>query len=105
MKKHEFLGVNTQKNTCCGLRCLLPFDNLDAATISTDDFHFVALGWCGHDKLENAARRHKLRPTGRKLRLPETLSFYGEDHDMGHTYPWRYDIDEIWEVEEVMHDA
>lgn len=99
MKKHTFLGLHKSGNSCCVLRCLLPFDALDPETLDRSDFTHYSTNWCGCDSVERLCEKLGIKPTGRKICLPKAITFRGVDDDMGHSYPWTFEVSEIWETE------
>lgn len=97
MKKHIMLGVKN-KQFCCVLECLIPFSGLIQDQIEASDFNHDSTNWGGCDKIQRTIEIKKLKLTGNIITLQSPITFYGEDHDMGHTYPWSFDINEIYEV-------
>lgn len=97
MKKHIMLGVKNKK-LCCVLECLIPFSSLIPDQIESSDFKHSSTNWSGCDKLQRTTEIMKLKLTGNIITLPSPITFHGEDHDMGHTYPWSFEINEIYEV-------
>ena len=98
MKKNIMLGINSEDNNCCILHCLLPFDNLKVSELEASDFTHAATNWCGQDEVERTLSIIKMKQTGKKIKLNEKITFFGTDSDMGHTYPWEFEIDEIHEL-------
>lgn len=103
MKKNIMLGVNSKTNTCCELHCLLSFDELigHRHQLEASDFTHRATNWCGRDECERTLSIIKMKLTGRKIVLNKNIVFNGSDFDMGHEYPWKFEIDEIHELTEV----
>ena len=98
MKKHIFLGVNSARNTCCILKCLLPFDMLIPSEVEASDFSHSSTNWNGCDSIERTLELENKELTGRKIKLSKPIRFYGVDDDMGHSYSWEVNIDEIHEL-------
>lgn len=104
MEKNIMLGVNNQQsdrnfsNYCCILECLIPFSELIPDKIEASDFRHTATNWGGCDKIQRTIEIEKLKPTGNKIVLQSPIVFYGEDDDMGHTYQWKFEVNEIHEV-------
>lgn len=97
MKKHIFLGVNSNRKTCCILKSLLPFDALEEP-IEASDFTHDATNWCGQDDIKRTCELRKLSLTGREINLAAPIEFFGVDSDMGHQSEWRFVIDKIYET-------
>lgn len=98
MKKHTMLGVN--ENKCCILECLIGFNNLDINDLTEDDFVHNSTNWNGCDEIERTLTLKGYKPTGHRIALKEPVIFRGSDSDCGNQYPWRFDVNEIWELEE-----
>lgn len=105
MNKHIVLGINRNKDEIlCNiiypkvsfeslLKILdrnLPIDKFVTNDDSTD--------WAGRDEISRTLQKRNLKPTGRVLDYNRT--YEGSDYDCSHSYPWRFQINEIWEVEE-----
>ena len=98
MKKHVMLGVNSKTNQCCELHCLLSFDKLIDQQLEASDFKHSATNWCGCDSITRTLSFSNMNQTGRKIVLDDNIVFSGSDFDMGHEYPWKFEIDEIHEL-------
>ena len=98
MKKHVMLGINSITNECCILFCLLPFNILIPSEIESSDFTSQATNWGGRDEIERTLDIINMKQTGKKIYLDKKIKFEGADSDMGHTYPWKFEIDEIHEL-------
>lgn len=101
MKKNIMLGVNSSTNKCRVLYCLLNFDALRAPEIQSEILASKTTNWCGRDEIKRTLDIIKMKQTGRKIRLYKKITFLGSDFDMGHEYPWKFEIDEIHELEEI----
>ena len=101
MKKYMMLGVDSKTNSCCKLSCLIPFNSLVPSEIEANDFTHSASNWCGRDEIERTLGFLKMKQTGKKIVLDKKIEFRGADYDMGHTYNWEFEIDEIHELEEI----
>ena len=97
MKKHIMLGVKNNR-LCCVLECLIPFSGLIPGEIEASDFKHSSTNWSGCDAIQRTIEIMKLKLTGNTISLPSPITFYGEDYDMGHKYPWSFDVNEIYEV-------
>ena len=84
MKHHIFLGIHESRKTTCILTCLLPFDQLDANDLSSQDFRHHSTNWNGSDDISRTLKLSNLRLTGREIILPKPIVFRGVDPDMGH---------------------
>ena len=100
MKKNIFLGVNTKTKTCCKLSCSVSFDDLVSSELESDDFVHDATNWSGQDDIKRTLDIIKMRRTNKKIILKEPLIFYGSDYDHGHSYSWKFEVDEIYELED-----
>lgn len=98
MIKHIMLGVNSKTNQCCELHCLLSFDKLIGQQLEANDFTHRATNWCGCDSIARTLSFSNTKRTGRKIVLNNTIVFNGSDFDMGHEYPWEFEVDEIHEL-------
>lgn len=96
MKKHMMLGVNGDE--CCELVCLIPFDNLIANKIESSDFVHRSTNWNGHDKIERTLSIIQMKQTGNVIVLDDPIVFRGFDNDWGHSYEWRFKVNEIHEL-------
>ena len=105
MKKHVMLGVKDEYGLCCILRCLLPFDQLSAEDVQSDDFVHDSTNWNGCDRIERTLGILQTEPTGRRIMLNPPVIFCGVDHDMGHEYSWGFTVDEIWELKEDIRET
>lgn len=99
MKKHIMLGCNKKSGRCCILKCLLPFEQLVPNELESSDFEHDATNWCGNDDINRTLSIEHLKLTGRFIPLSNSIRFRGCDYDMGHTYPWTFDVTDIYEVE------
>jgi len=97
MKKHTMLGVN--KNECCILTCLIPFNNLAPNEIEASDFVHRSTNWNGRDKIERTLDVVQMKQTGNVIVLDSPIVFRGADKDWGHTYRWSFEVNEIHELE------
>ena len=95
------LGVNSENNKCCKLLCIIPFDNLIPSELEADDFIHDATNWCGQDEIERTLGFIKMKQTGRKIALDNPITFRGSDSDWGRECPWQFEVDEIYELEDV----
>lgn len=82
MKHHIFLGIHESRKTACILTCLLPFDQLDANDLSSQDFRHDSTNWNGCDDISRTLKLRNLRLTGRNhspqsYRLPRCRSRHG----------------------------
>lgn len=100
MKKHTMLGVNSRTGSCCKLTCLIAFNLLVSEELEADDFVHSATNWNGQDEIDRTLNIINMRQTGKKIILSEPLQFTGVDQDMGHSYFWRFIVDEIHELTE-----
>lgn len=101
MKKYTMLGVNSHSGYCCKLSCLVPFSQIDAAEVEANDFKHDATNWSGCDEINRTLGFLKMKQTGNKILLQQPITFSGVDHDHGHVYAWRFNVDEIHELEEI----
>lgn len=99
MKHHIFLGIHESRKTACILTCLLPFDQLDANDLSSQDFRHDSTNWNGCDDISRTLKLRNLRLTGREIILPKPIVFRDVDPDMGHHYNWTYPVSIIAETE------
>lgn len=99
MKNYTFLGVSN--NRCCILSCLLPFNRLVPDEIESSDFDHDCTDWCGSDSIDRTLKILKKAPTGKKIKLSKPIFFTGSDYDCGIYYPWKFEVDEIWELKRV----
>ena len=98
MKKHTMLGVNSNTHSCCILTCLVAFDNLIPEELEENDFIHDATNWNGQDDIDRTLGIINMKQTGKKIILNKPLQFTGADQDMGHSYSWRFVVDEIHEL-------
>lgn len=100
MDKNIYLGVGSDGNECCVLKTAFSFASLgrDSAAIEPDDFVHSATNWGGCDTISRTLSLRGLSLTGRKIKLPRPITYYGMDHDCGREYSWRFDVSEIWET-------
>ena len=66
--------------------------------IESNDFIHKATNWCGRDDINRTLSLINMKQTGRKIKLNKNITFHGTDSDMGHAYPWKFEIDEIHEL-------
>ena len=100
MKKYLMLGVNSNNNKCCELKCLLPFSALIPKELEASDFIHNATNWGGCDDISRTLDIHRMKPTGSKYVLVDPIRFHGCDYDCGMSTSWCFKVDEIWEIEE-----
>lgn len=102
MKKHFMLGISNlgKEKYCCILRCLLSFDKLDVSQIEASDFQHDSTNWGGCDKLNRTIEIGKFELTGNSIHLNSPITFCGADDDMGHRYPWSFEVTDIYEIKE-----
>lgn len=105
MKKNIMLGVNSKTNYCCKLACLLPFDGLVPSELEKSDFTHSSTDWCGQDEIKRTLDIIKMKQTGKKIILDKPIVFYGSDADMGHVYPWKFEVNEIHELVEEKYNV
>lgn len=91
------LGVN--KNKCCILTCLIPFNNLIPDEIEVSDFNHDCTNWNGCDDIERTLRFIETKQTGNVIVLDNPIVFRGVDNDWGHSYEWLFEVKEIHELE------
>ena len=102
MKKYIMLGINTnEKENCCILSCLLPFDKLTPSEVESSDFIHSAIDWNGRGSIEKTCEHLKMKQTGKKILLYEPIVFCGCDYDMGHKYDWKFYVNKICELKEI----
>ena len=99
MKKYTMLGVNTDKNTCCVLQCLLPFSWLIQSEIEKSDFSYSATNWSGNDDIQRTLAIKNLTRTGHIIKLPTPIIVHGADSDAGLEHKWTFSFDEIHETQ------
>lgn len=99
MKKHIFLGANPN-GTCCLLKTLASFEQVVESKndLNVSDFTHESTNWCGCDKIERTCEKRKVELTGRSIVLEKPLIFKGSDDDMGHVYPWKFEVNKICEL-------
>lgn len=98
MKKSIMLGVNSKRNRCCELRCLLPFEKLIPSELEESDFSASATNWGGND-IDRTLGIIQMKQTGRKIMLDNPITFHGWDYDRwSQTLPWECEVDEIHEL-------
>ena len=98
MRKNILLGVNSKSNSCCKLFCIIPFDSLVRSEVEANDFIHDSTNWCGQDDIKRTLGIIKMKQTGKKIILDKPIVFNGSDYDMGHIYPWQFEVDEIHEL-------
>lgn len=101
MRKDIMLGVNSKSNRCCKLLCLVPFERIMSSEVEESDFIHDSTNWCGCDEIKRTLKIIKMKQTGKKIVLDKPIVFHGSDYDMGHVYPWQFEVDEIHELEEI----
>lgn len=100
MKIHTMLGVNSNTQSCCKLTCVVAFNNLISEELEENNFIHEATNWNGQDDINRTLSIINMKQTGKKIVLNKPLQFTGVDHDMCHTYSWRFVVDEIHELVE-----
>lgn len=98
MKKCIMLGVNSKRNRCCELRCLIPFEKLIPSELEESDFSASPTNWGGNDDIDRTLGIIQMKQTGRKIMLDNPITFHGKDCDWGQTLPWEFKVDEIHEL-------
>ena len=103
MKKNTFLGLDGSGEYCCLLYSHLSYDVIsnNLADLEEDDFTHDSTNWNGCDEVTRTIGIKNLSLTGRKLYLPHTLVFSGEDDDMGHSYGWVFRVSCIAETNDI----
>ena len=100
-KKKFVLGVNTGEDShsakCCILISEYAFDELPES-IDPAMFKHTSTNWCGCDDLKRTLEISEVELTGRKRVLRTPIVFTGTDYDWGKTYPWTFQVDELYEV-------
>lgn len=99
MKKNKYLGVSGGR--CCILESHLTFRMIaeHERELEPSDFVHSSTNWCGCDEESRTLNILNMRETGNYVALTRPLSFTGEDDDMGQSYPWRFDVFNIVEIE------
>lgn len=107
MKKNVYLGLSKDKNKCCLLYSLATYNQLIEANtspndrIKSSDFNHYGPDWCGCGDTNHTLKSYHLEKTGRQIILSSPITFYGEDQDMGHIYPWSFTVFSICEVNNI----
>ena len=102
MKKHMYLGLDKDIRNCIVLVTPYSFSELekDKEHITTSDFtSYYGTNWCGHDDLVRTCNILDISiKDDDVIYLDKPIVFTGVDDDMGHEYPWRFEVDSIVEV-------
>ena len=104
MKKDIMLGVNSKSNRCCKLLCLVPFERIVPSEVEATDFIHSATNWCGNDEIKRTLELIKMQQTGNKIILDKPIVFHGSDYDCGREDPWKFEVNEIHELEELLNE-
>ena len=91
------LGVNSKTGKCCIIKSKASYDmlkeNYDLYKVEYD-----STNWCGCDDVKRTLGLRNIKLTDKSFNHKETVR--GTDYDWGHSYPWTFKFDIVYEVED-----